>query len=98
MTMNKIVWLIAAALLTGCSIASYTRQNPDGSTVTVRGFEIGTDKALSGFSYDGDGKGAVSVDINSLDANQTKGMAQLNQFISLIVEGTAKGLVAGAKP
>lgn len=96
--MNKIIPIITLILLTGCSIASYTRQNPDGSTVTVRGFEIGTDKALSGFSYDGDGKGAVRVGLNSLDANQTTGLAQFNQLLSMIVEGTAKGVMAGAKP
>jgi hypothetical protein len=83
--------LLFALFMAGCSAATYTRTNPDGSTVSVSGYELGTDKALSGFRYDGDGHGAVKMSVDGLDQNQTNGLAQVNQFVQSVVEGAVRG-------
>jgi len=82
----NVFFLLLLIGLAGCSYVTYTR-NPDGS-ITASGFEIGTDKALSGFRYQ---NGEVDMAIDSLDQNQTNAL-------SAITEAAVKGAVKGAKP
>lgn len=75
-------------LLAGCSSASYTKTFPDGTTLEASAFEFGTDKALAGLKYE---SSDVKISLESMDSNQTKGLAA-------IAEGFAKGVMKGAKP
>lgn len=78
----KILLLI---LLTGCSVANY--QRTEGPvTVSVWGFELGTDNALSGLMYK---SSTAEISIEALEAQQTK---SLEAIISGAVQGAAKGL------
>jgi len=74
----------------GCSIITYTG-NPDGTTV-VKSYVLGTNSTLEKFNGSMD-NGTIKrkISFNGLDANQTQGMEQLNQFVKSIVEGAVKG-------
>jgi hypothetical protein len=79
--------LLPALLLQGCSIANYQRvEGP--VTVSVWGFEFGTDRALSGFSYK---SGTAEVHIDSTTTEQTKAL-------EAIVAGAVKGASLAIKP
>lgn len=84
--------MLAACLLIACSACSYVSYdaNPDGSTV-ASGFEIGTSKALSGLKFRTAADGSRSISIDSLNTDQVEGLKQINQGLSLIIEGAVKG-------
>ena len=84
--MKFIIYVAFSLMMVGCSYVNYVR-NPDGS-VSASGFEIGVDKALSGFHYQ---NGDIELAIDSLDQNQTNGLAA-------ITEAVVKGAIKGAKP
>ena len=84
--MWKLVLLVLA--LSGCSYINYEGK-PDGSTV-VKGWEIGTTTALSGADFNTTGT-TRSLKIDSFNKDQVEGLKQINQGLSLIVEGAAKG-------
>jgi len=77
------------ALCTACSYVSYEAL-PDGRT-TASGFEIGTMQALSGVKFDTRADGSRSLAIDNLSSDQVQGLQQINQGLSLIIEGAAKG-------
>lgn len=81
--------IVLLAILTGCSHITYEAK-PDGSTI-AEGWEIGTQTALSGayFATKSDGSRVLSID--SLDADRIEGLKQINQGLSLIIEGAVKG-------
>ena len=81
--------LLICVLVAVCSYVTYEAKQ-DGST-TVDGFEIGTTTALSNAQFSTDGKGTRTLTINGLDADQVEGLKQINQGLSLIIEGAAKG-------
>jgi outer membrane murein-binding lipoprotein Lpp len=87
---------LSTLLLTGCSYMTYEGK-PDGST-TASGFELGTKTALSGAKFSTDSKGARSLSIDSLSADQVEGLKQMNQGLSLMLEGLAKGAMKGVAP
>lgn len=68
--------------LTGCSYVHYQRGD-----VSVVGIELGTDKALAGFSYQTE---SAKVSLDSMDSNQT-------DSLEAIAEGITKGAIKGAK-
>jgi len=72
----------------GCSHIHYVRTYADGSTLDVVGDELGVDKALSGFKYQ---TGDTNIGIDSLDQNQTNGLAA-------ITEAVVKGAIKGVAP
>lgn len=80
---------LAMLLIASCSIISYEAK-PDGSTI-AHGYELGTTSALSGARFSTDGKGARSLEIDTLNQNQVEGLKQINKGLSLIVEGAVKG-------
>lgn len=75
-------------MLAGCSSASYTKTFPDGTTLEASAFEFGTDKELAGLKYE---SADVKISLESLDSNQTKGLAAVS-------EGVARGVVKALKP
>lgn len=83
-----LIGLSTGLLLQACSHVSYVKIFPDGSRLEVDAAEFGTDKALSGFRYQSD---TARLEIDSLDQNQTKGLAA-------IVEGAVRGAAKGLKP
>jgi hypothetical protein len=85
-----IMYLLLIALLSGCSFVTYEGR-PDGST-TAKGFEIGSKTALSGARFSTDSKGIRSLEIDSLQADQVEGLKQINQGLSLLIQGAAKGI------
>lgn len=70
-------------ILAGCSSASYVKTFPDGTTLEASAFEFGTDKELAGLKYE---SADVKISLESLDSNQTKGIAAVS-------EGVARGVV-----
>ena len=87
--MNKLSICMITLLCTACSYVTYEGR-PDGSTV-ASGFEIGTTKALSGVIFKTKADGSRSLSIESLNKDQVEGLKQINQGLSLIVEGAVKG-------
>jgi len=81
--------LLSALLLSACSVITYEAK-PDGST-TAKGFELGTTTALTGAQFSTDGKGSRSLTINGFNSDQVEGLKQINQGLSLIIEGAVKG-------
>ena len=56
--------------LTSCSIISYSGNNPDGSTTSAWGFEIGTKSACSGCNFSADKNGrSVTIGETARDVN-----------------------------
>lgn len=92
----KILLAILFIILCGCSIVTY-KGNPDGST-TITAYELGSKTALAGARFTTDSKGVRSLEIDSLSQDQVQGMQEVNQGISMILEGLAKGTVKGIKP
>ena len=88
MIIGLIFW-IALLWLCGCSVVNYEAK-PDGTT-NASGFTIGTNNALSGARFKTDGKGARSLELDALNADQVEGLKQINQGLSLIIEGAVKG-------
>ena len=86
MIIRRVLFIAYALTMASCSYVTYTR-NADGS-VSAAGFEIGVDKALSGFRYQ---NGDIEMAIDSLDQNQTNGLAA-------ITEAVVKGAIKGATP
>jgi len=86
--MLKII-LLPIFMLSACSVITYEAK-PDGSTI-AKGYEIGTTTALSGAQFSTDGKGARSLILNGFSADQVEGLKQVNQGLSLIIEGAVKG-------
>lgn len=78
-----IVPLMLTLCLTSCSYIRYDRGD-----VSVVGLEVGTNKALSGFSYESD---VAKVNIESLDKDQTDGL-------KAITEGITAGVLKGVRP
>jgi len=76
-------------LVASCSIITYEAR-PDGSTI-ASGYELGTTSALSGARFSTDGKGGRSLEIDTLNQDQVEGLKQINQGLSLIIEGAVKG-------
>jgi hypothetical protein len=96
-TYHKYLTVLTLLLATtACSYITYEGK-PDGST-TARGFELGTKTALSGAKFSTDSKGARSLSIESLTADQVEGLKQMNQGLSLMLEGLAKGAIKGVAP
>ena len=89
---GKLPITLIALILSSCSYVKYEGK-PDGSTV-ASGFELGTTRALTGAKFSTDKNGVRSLSIDSFNADQVEGMRQINQGLSLIIEGAAKG----AKP
>lgn len=83
-----LIGLSTGLLLQACSHISYVKTFQDGTKLEVTGVEIGTDKALEGFRYQSD---AVQMEVDSLEQNQTNGLAA-------IVEGAVRGAAKGLKP
>lgn len=83
------VFILAIAVFTGCSHITYTA-HPDGST-TAEGWEFGTTTALSGAQFETHADGARSLKLDTYNADRVEGMKQINQGLSLIIEGAAKG-------
>jgi len=81
--------LLLCVLVSGCSVITYEAK-PDGST-TAKGFELGTTTALRNVQFSTDGKGTRTLTINGLDADQVEGLKQINQGLSMIIEGAVKG-------
>lgn len=77
-------------LLTACSHITY-EAHPDGSTV-VNGWAFGTNSELSGALFETHSDGSRRLKLNDLNTNRTEGLAQINQGLSLIIEGAAKGV------
>ena len=84
-----IFWSAILMILAGCSIITYEAK-PDGSTI-AKGYTLGTNSALSGARFKTDGKGARLLELDALNANQVEGLEQINQGLSLIIEGAVKG-------
>jgi hypothetical protein len=90
--MKKFVLLIISCLLTiilaSCATINYSRTNQDGSVVTASGFELFTDGAFSGLTYQGDGKGAMAFGIE--DANRVVS-PEMGKLIADIIQGAVQG-------
>ena len=85
--MKKILAFIP--FLVSCSIITYEAL-PDGST-KASGYELGTNTALEGAKFTVDKSGSRSLEINSMSKNQVEGLKQINQGLSLIIEGAVNG-------
>lgn len=83
------ITIISAFIISGCSIITYEAK-PDGSTI-AKGYELGTTAALSGAKFTTDGKGARSLELQSFNSDQVEGLKQINQGLSLLIEGAVKG-------
>jgi hypothetical protein len=61
---------------------------------------LGTDSALRDFEGSVTAKDGITrtVKLGSSDSNQSNGMNQANQFMSLLAEGVTKGAIKGLKP
>jgi len=92
--------LVFFLFLSGCSFISYSGQSPDGTVTSAWGWKWGTDSALKDFEGSVTAKDGSTrtVKLGSSDSNQSAGMAQANQFISLLAEGVTKGAIKGLKP
>ncbi len=77
-------------LLSACSHITYEARS-DGSTF-VEGWEFGTNVMLSGAIFETHSDGSRSLKLDSLDTDRVDGLAQINQGLSLIIEGAAKGI------
>jgi hypothetical protein len=85
--MRALYLLLLPTLLAGCSVANYQRvEGP--ATVSVWGFEFGTDRALSGFTYK---SATAEVGLESTQSVQTKAL-------EAIVAGAIKGASLAVKP
>lgn len=87
--MKKLIIASLLLLLPACSYVSYEAKT-DGSTI-ISGAEIGTTTALSGANFERLPDGTRRVSIDSLSRDQVEGMKQINQGLSLIIEGAVKG-------
>jgi hypothetical protein len=85
-----IVKISLLLLLSACSHITYEAK-PDGST-TAEGWEFGTNTALSGALFETHADGSRLLKLDSSSNSRTEGMKQINQGLSLIVEGAAKGV------
>ena len=85
--MKKLLAFIP--FLVSCSIITYEAL-PDGST-KASGFELGTNTALSGARFTVDKTGSRSLEIDAMNKNQVEGLKQINQGLSLIIEGAVNG-------
>lgn len=74
--------ILILLMMTGCSYVHYQRGD-----VSVIGLEVGTDKALAGFSYETE---SAKVSLESMKSNQT-------DSLEAIAEGITKGAIKGAK-
>jgi hypothetical protein len=90
-----LVVVLFILLISSCAIVSYEGR-PDGST-HVSVYSLGSDKVLTDFKASIDKSGSRKLSIGSFDENQTEGLKQINAGMAMIVEGAAKGAVAGAK-
>ena len=89
--MKKYLLILVTLLLSACASITYTG-HPDGST-KVEIYTLGSDSLLRDLHASIDKQGERKVDIGSIQGNQTKGMAEINQGLSLIIEGLAKGAI-----
>jgi hypothetical protein len=76
-------------LLSACSHITY-EAHPDGST-KAEGWEFGTTTALNGARFETRTDGSRYLKLDGYNADQVKALEQINQGLSLIVEGAAKG-------
>ena len=83
------IWIFLVLLFVGCSYVTYEAK-PDGSTI-VKGYEIGTISALSGAKFNSGGDGSRSVEISGYNQNSVEGMREINNGMSLLIEGAVKG-------
>jgi hypothetical protein len=83
--MKTLILLLLSILLSGCSVASYTKNG-----VTAWGASIGGDTALGGFDYSSTGD-SVNVKIDSLDSKKTQSMQN-------VMDMFMKAAVMAAKP
>jgi hypothetical protein len=77
-------------LLTACSHITY-EAHPDGST-KAEGWEFGTTTALDGARFETRTDGSRYLKLDGYNADRVEGMKQINQGLSLIIEGAAKGV------
>lgn len=81
---------LSLALLAACSHITY-QAYPDGST-TAEGWEFGTTTALNGARFETHADGSRALSLESYSADRVEGIQQINQGLSLIIEGAAKGI------
>jgi hypothetical protein len=74
--------LLVCFIVSGCSTIDYKRTSIDGTNVSITGWSIGTDSALSGLSYSVDN---AHFSIEDASSDQTK-------LIESIVTGAVKGM------
>lgn len=94
----KIVVAVTVVLFLG-SIAGcgfeYYKGNTDGSTTGIV-YGFGRDTKVMDFHGYSNGK-VRKIDIGSAAANETRGLEQIKEITSLVVEGAVKGAIQGAK-
>ena len=88
--MSKILMLFAAFIV-GCSHITYEAR-PDGATV-IDGWEFGTSTALNGATFERLSDGTRRLSLDSYSGNSIDGLKEINQGLSLIIEGAVKGAV-----
>jgi len=77
-------------LLSACSHITYEAHS-DGSTI-VNGWAFGVNSELSGAMFETRADGSRRLKLDALNTDRTEGLAQINQGLSLIVEGAVKGI------
>jgi hypothetical protein len=77
-------------LLAACSHITY-EAHLDGST-KAEGWEFGTTQALEGARFETRADGSRLLKLDGYNADRVEGMKQINEGLSLIVEGAAKGV------
>ena len=88
MAAGLIFWMMLFWIC-GCSFVNYEAK-PDGSTI-ASGYTLGTNNALSGARFKTDGHGSRSLELDNLNSDQVEGLKQINQGLTLIIEGAVKG-------
>jgi hypothetical protein len=80
--------MVLLILLQGCSYVEY-KGNPDGST-NAYAYTFGSENALSGFKASISPTGERKISIKELSSDHVEGIKEINQGLSLIIQGAAK--------
>lgn len=84
----KLIGFILSFVLSGCG-TFYYEGHPNGSTY-ARGFSFGSTDTMSGFKASISPTGERKVSIKEYSSDKTEGLKEINQGLSLIIEGAAK--------
>lgn len=88
LTVPQVFLQLILINLSGCSYVHY-QGFPNGST-TAYSYTFGTTSALSGFKASINASGERKISIKDFSSDNTEGLKEINQGLSLIIEGAAK--------